>query len=713
MRAPARVLLALAALLALALAALALALPRLAASDAVRARIGEAVRDATRRELVFASLEAGLFPPRLEVLEASLSGGAEGPAAEARRVELRLALLPLLARTVVVRSLRVEGAALRAERSEQGLRLVGEDLPEPPKPERPEKTEAAPSDARGFAFAVQRVVLADASLRLDDLTRERAPRIELRALEGELAGIASDASLRAELEGSLASGGRLALRGEGRRSGPFEATVELGDVELDAFEAYAEGAKLRARASGTVRVSGATAQPGAALLDLRLEAEALELGDLTLRGPLALRADLAGGDLRAAAGPLSLDASDGELGYRRIFHKPAGVPATLKGMLQRTRAGNERTARLEGAELLLGGIRAQGLVELEPRLVIRLDAPPFEAAPLAALVPVLEGRSLAGRLALAGLAVEAEPLAVRGRLELDALGFGGLAAEPLVLRGALEGTGAEIVGRDLRASLAGEDAPLTLVLDGLGGAPRLRLATRLEDADSSALLAAFGGDRDRLSGPLDLEADLSAPLGGKEPPLAALLGDISLRIAPGRLRKLSLLRAAFEAAGAGKAAGGKDDALERHYGDEFESLSGRFRIRGGEAHTDDLRLVYEGYSAELRGSVGLADRALDLRGTLTLEEELGGALASGGAGPRSIPLASVTGTLDEPRVSLTREALAGIAAAYAGDTHRREKWERKLDERLGEGRGKDVLEALDQMLDKLKQPADEGAGSPR
>jgi hypothetical protein len=179
------------------------------------------------------------------------------------------------------------------------------------------------------------------------------------------------------------------------------------------------------------------------------------------------------------------------------------------------------------------------------------------------------------------------------------------------------------------------------------------------------------------------------------PPQAALEGDVSLRIAPGRLRRVSLLREAFEAARVVRA---KDGAGARAYGDEFESLSGRFRIQSGEARTDDLRLVYGDYTAELRGSVGLADRALDLRGSLTIDEELAQ------AGRRTIPLASVTGTLDDPRVALSQEALAGLAAAYTGDERRRAKWEKKLDERLGEGKGKGVLEALDQVLDSLQKP---------
>jgi hypothetical protein len=704
-----RALLALGALLALALVALAVALPRLAQSDAVRARLGEEVREATRRELAYGSIDAGLVPPHLEVRDASLSGDAGGPAVSARRVELRLALLPLLARAVVVRSLRVEGAALRAERGEQGLRLVGEDLPEPPKRERP-----APDDGEddaggeGFSLAVQRIVLEDASLRIDDRTREPAPSLELRELEGELSGTRPGAPVRAELSATLASGGHLSLRGSGRSGGAFEADLELHEVALEPFAAYAGEGKLAASADGTLRVAGEAAPGGTASFDLRLAAEALELGDLELRGPFTVKGELSGEDLRLASGPVALDAGEGELRYRRAFRKSAGVPATLSGNLRRAKTQQQTSLRVEGAELRVGGVAARGELELAPKRALRLDAPPFEAAALAALVPALEDRDLAGRLSLAGVEVETGPLTVHGRLQLDPLQLGGLAAEPLVLQGALEGTGDAIAGRELRARLGSEEAPLILVLDGLAQAPGLRLATRLEDADSSALVAAFGGDRDRLSGPLDLEADLRAPLTGPKAPLGALEGEVSLRIAPGKLRNVSLLRAAFETAGAAAASGEGRDALQRHYGDEFQSLSGRFRIRDGEAHTEDLRLVYEGYTAELRGSIGLADRALDLRGDLTLDEELGS-----DGGRRTIPLASVTGTLDEPRVSLTREALAGIAAAYAGDPRRREKWERKLDDRLGEGRGKDVLDALDQMLDTLKKPPPEpGVGSP-
>jgi uncharacterized protein involved in outer membrane biogenesis len=216
--------------------------------------------------------------------------------------------------------------------------------------------------------------------------------------------------------------------------------------------------------------------------------------------------------------------------------------------------------------------------------------------------------------------------------------------------------------------------------------------------EASALVAAFGGKREVLEGPLDLDARLEGRLGRRRSALATLGGDVSLRIAPGRLRNASLLRAALAGAarvGRGPAAEG---ALEQAADDRFDSLAGHFHIERGVARTDDLRLAYPGSAALLRGSVGLADQALDL----SAAAEIGTPAA--GARPRSIPLASVRGTLDDPELELTNAALAGAASAYTGDERRRRKWEKKLDERLGAGQGGQLLQALDKAFESMKPP---------
>jgi hypothetical protein len=155
----------------------------------------------------------------------------------------------------------------------------------------------------------------------------------------------------------------------------------------------------------------------------------------------------------------------------------------------------------------------------------------------------------------------------------------------------------------------------------------------------------------------------------------------------------------------GKAFGGRD--LQRFYGDEFEVLSGILDVRDGVARTDDLRFVYRGYTATLRGTLGLADLALDMTGDLTLDaevdKELAEELSLGDAyqpRERVIPLAAVRGTLDAPSVRLAEGAAARIAASYAGDRYGG-KLRKEVEEELGEGSCALVdkgLEILDGVL---------------
>jgi hypothetical protein len=58
----------------------------------------------------------------------------------------------------------------------------------------------------------------------------------------------------------------------------------------------------------------------------------------------------------------------------------------------------------------------------------------------------------------------------------------------------------------------------------------------------------------------------------------------------------------------------------------------------------------------------------------------------------------VKGTLDEPRVSISPQVALSFAASVYGGGERREKLERKIEERLGEGSGKQVIDLLDSVL---------------
>ena len=106
----------------------AVALTRLVASDGARVRIQELAREATGREIRYGELDLGLLPPRLVVSEAEVKGQSDGspPAFEAAEVELAIAIAPLMAWTVVVDSLVVEGATVRLVRTPDGIEIPRE-----------------------------------------------------------------------------------------------------------------------------------------------------------------------------------------------------------------------------------------------------------------------------------------------------------------------------------------------------------------------------------------------------------------------------------------------------------------------------------------------------------------------------------------------------------------------------------------------------------
>ncbi len=245
----------------------------------------------------------------------------------------------------------------------------------------------------------------------------------------------------------------------------------------------------------------------------------------------------------------------------------------------------------------------------------------------------------------------------------------------------------------------------------LAGAPRVTARAAADGLDTRALLGALGVQQQTLEGPLRLDLRLGAPVGGEAALAQVLEGTVRFEVVPGRLRGVSLLESTFERIGsageaalmAGRLRGGR--SLQRFYDDAFESLSGTFALGGGRARTDDLQLVYRHYTVDLRGALALADAALDFTGTITIDEEIDAAIAAEGESPapdhrgrkRVIPLAHVTGTAAAPRVALSPEAALQFAALYATE-RRREKWEEKIDERLGEGTGREVLDTLDQIL---------------
>jgi hypothetical protein len=663
-----RIVAALVVLLVLGVISLAFYAPRLIERPEVKERIAAAARDATGRELRYEKLDVGLLPPRLVVEQVRLEGGPREKPLGAERVELEVALLPLLARTVLVDTLVVSGAEVSLARSAKGIELPIE-LPEAEaKPKAEGKGgEAAEAEGPGVSVAVREVRIERSAVTLVDRTVKPAAEWKLADVNARAKGrLGEELPIAIDLAAKLGTA-PLRVEGEVTPGGKLDLKLALAKFALAALGPYLPP-------------------------------------PLTLAGEANLELELTG-EAERFAGPLALDLTAAEITRGESFRKPKGERAALTGRVVR----EGEAFRLEDGKLALRDVSMALSVESAPRLRARLDAPRFALEGFGGWLPGLAASGATGSVTLEQVEVKTEPLDVRGGIVLDQVGAP-VGETRGLLTGRLDGQGNALSGENLELRLADQLFRIGLTLDDLAREPQAKLHLASEGADAGKLIAGLSGKPSTLEGPLTLTGDVDAPLGDPDALLRALTGNLALGVTPGRLRGVSLLRSAFDALGsAGRAAdllgGKKRERLERFQQDAFEKLVGSFQIADGFARTNDLRLVYSDYQVDLRGALGLVDRSLDFTGRLTLFEAIDQALAEGtsGAPPprgvkRELPLAAVEGTVDSPRVVIAPEVALQFAASYYASGERREKLEKKIEEKLGEGSGKQVIDLLDSVL---------------
>ena len=675
----------------------------------MRARIESAARSALGREIAYRELDVALLPPSLLVEEPRLAGEGPDEAAllEAERIALRVALLPLLARTVVVDSLVVDAATVRLVRTAGGVALP---RPAEPSDAAPAPESAAAGGGASVSLAIRAFELRDAALVLEDRAVDPPVTWALRDLDVTARGKALDRPVEIEASAELGSGGAAALRGTATLAGELDLELALDALALGPLRPYVgAGGALDGLLAGTVRVRGPAASPERISADLAIRDAHFALGDMAVAGAVEARADLADA-LGAPGGSFDLDASDAEIRYGGAFTKPARVPATLSGRVVTDERGG---LGIDDVKLRIRDTEASGRVRLGPPLSVEIDSASAELDGAESLIEALAAAPPRGRVRAEKLHFVSEPPALVGVIHFDDLAVTPRNLHtPITVRGALVAEGVELRSRDLSLVAGGQPLAVDLRLLDLFGEPRYEIEAAADAADTNALVTAFASKPDTLYGPLSLRGSFRGVVDPERPFLDALAGSVQFDIAKGRLVGISLLQATFAKLGAlgglgalaiqaGQLFGG--DHVEEYYTDEFERIYGRLHVNGPVALAEPLSLLYSGYGADLTGTLHLTDLSLDMVGRLTLFEEIDARIAAevGAEGyepsRRSIPLAAVGGTLDAPEVQLAGNSGLQFATGYAKSLYSG-KLKGVLDEQLGQGAGQAIGGALEGIL---------------
>ena len=695
----ARSLAVLAILLVASLVAFFLLAPRIVASDAVRERISAAARDALGREVRYAGLDFAVLPPSLVVVEPVISGATakDAPLLEARTISLRLALLPLLARAVVIDSFVVDGATVRLVRTEEGVQL----------PAAGGKAESDTEGAEATAavdLAVRQVELRDATVIFEDRVVVPSVTWKLSGLTARANGDSLDDPVDFSTSFAIDSGGELEASGRIAIGGDLEIAVQLEDIAVAQTQPYLGPDMLLAGLlSGTIEASGPATGPEVFGIDVELRESDLRTHDLALRGRLAIKANLAG-DLDSLVGPYEVDATEAEFTLGGAFNKPLGMPATLAGELLR---GEDGAPTLEH-KLRVHTFESEGRVELGKPMRIVATAAPFELDGWDELIPALADYELSGRMQLDALTITPEPLDLRGVIGLDELGVKLGEGVRVTLDGGLRGEGNAVTTVELTLMAAGQAIGIQGAARDLAGTPRYTVHLDGSDIDTNRLVTTFAKRPNFMSGKLALTGDLSGSIEAEKTPLETLQGNLRLDVGPGQLRGVSLLRLAIDRLGVlgtaaritGSVLGGAN--LEPFYDDRFESIGTTLVARRGVVRTDDFRLTHAAYAAELEGQLGLRDLSMDMTGKIVLGEELLALLPNSWETrlDGTIPLARVTGSLDDPKVQLPNSFASQLLRA----SEVTKPIEKALDDALGTGAGDAVGDLLEGILGGGGQP---------
>jgi len=645
-------------------------------AEKLREPLQQRASAALGRDVSLGKISLAIFPlPAVRIGDVRISGPkpSDPPLAQIAELRLRVAILPLIARKVVLRALELDSPRIHIPFDKAGKPILPGATKGAGAPESPEAKKSPASESGGLALAVDRIAIHDADVTAGPW------KVEHANVDGHLA-----------LDGSGAFKYSANLPGLANLRG---GEVELAKLTSDAPQVDARGefsadlAELRKRFALAQDVSGkASGEYSVGLTGsaVRAASASVDVPDLLLRsGALVVSGPARGHAVLGES--YSFDLSDARVEQNGMFAKPKRTTLSVTGKL-----GKEPSlAALRDALVKVGQNELPLTLELaKAPMKVHLGKTTLDLAKLRELLPP-DKPALSGRLAVQGFDVQLSPLRVVGNATLDGVETK-LEHGPVSISGPVRGRGETVDVENATALVGGQKIGLSARYTLESGAISADFDT--SKSELGALVAALSG-RKELDGTLDTNGHVETRGAGLE----TLGGNGKIAIRPGRIQGFSLAKQVMGSLAAlpalALAAKGKD--MSKYEQEEFDHLTADYTISDGRLRTENLELAYQDATAYLHGSVGLFDRTLDLSGRVVLSKKADAQFAgAGGARERVIPISRVTGTYDSPRVELDAKTLASLAYAYAGD----EKVRKKLDKALGPGAGEAVEGVLDGLL---------------
>jgi AsmA protein len=632
--------------------------------DRVLALVVPPMEKALHRKVVIADAGGGLTGLSLEGLDVRAEGAPE-PLVSADLIRVRWDLWALLTGTVKVDEVRLVAPHIRVVRKADGTLDIA-DLLQPNAgagaPESAAKPEPAAGGASPVAVVVALFSLEKGRVTFEDQT-QKPPRVyTLDAIDSRISDFALDRPVHYQLSARLplAEAGRFSAEGTLNPSTrDVAAAVRIADFDLPALNPVLGGGP--SFASGTFG------------LDLAVEVAGGE--KVTARGKAAAQGvTLAAAEQKGQQGDLSLelDAS---------ADLPAGTARVAK--LDLSAAGQEIHVQAD----------VKGL-KTRPRVDFRMDSPELRVDPITALLPPGKGAAppAPGESTSASSAgpPAAIPVDAFGDVRVGKLLAGGAVVEEVQAHISLdhgvlqvEPAGAKVYGGSLqlhsRADLQKNGPPFDAAVDLTG----TQLAQLLAGLSPSL--------KDTMTGVLGLSTQAQG-LGGD---LAALKSKTQAEAKDGKILNHPLLK----------------KFAELFRAKEYETLN--FYSLKADVETDKgvgqvKSVVFSGpnLQATATGTVGLIDRAVDLRLAVALPREIAARVVpepqildgvTDAQGWSRLPL-RLSGTLDAPSYGLDAEGLKAAAMKALGGKAQKALEEKVLKNLPGGGGGGGAVE---QGLKKL------------